>query len=121
MADTATAPTTNRPREYALRAIREGRVCVVHARSVPARDAVPYEVLGRVVGHNGVYSVGYRSGTWSCSCGTEQPCGHRTAVALIVGQVVTAPAEAQPSATCAWCRESGHHEDYCPERAEDAA
>jgi hypothetical protein len=87
MADAA----PGKAREYALRAIREGRVCVVHARSVPARDAVPHEVLGRVVGHNGVYSVGYRSGTWSCSCGTEQPCGHRTAVAQVVGHIVATP------------------------------
>lgn len=121
MAEVATLPAVNKPRAYALKALREGRVCIVHSRSVPSRDAVPHEVLGRVVGHNGVYSVGYRSGTWSCSCGTEQPCGHRTAVALVVGQTVSAPVEASPSASCAWCSEAGHHEDDCPERAEDAA
>lgn len=85
----------DKAREYALRAIREGRVCVVHARSVPARDAVPHEVLGRVVGHNGTYNVGFRSGAWSCSCGKDQPCGHRTAVALVVGSVAT-PAVTKP-------------------------
>lgn len=103
------------PREYALKAIREGRVCVVHARSVPARDAVPHELLARVVGHNGVYSVGFRSGTWSCSCGVEQPCGHRMAVSLVAGHMVPADA-APPSGSCAWCMKPGHHEDDCTER-----
>lgn len=72
-------------RAYALRAVREGRVSIVHARSVPG-SAAPHEVIGRVEGHMGVYRVGFRSGTWSCTCGVEQPCGHRTAVALVTGR-----------------------------------
>lgn len=74
-------------RVYALRALREGRVSIIHARSIPGR-AAPHEVIGRVQGHMGVYRVGLRAGTWSCTCGVEQPCGHRVAVALVTGHWV---------------------------------
>lgn len=72
-------------RAYALKALREQRVCVAHARSVPNREATPFEVLARVQGYHGVYIVGYRGGAWSCTCGKDQPCGHRTAVGLATG------------------------------------
>jgi len=77
--------TASDPRAYALRALREGRVCIAHARSLPGPGTSPHEVLARVTGHHGTYTVGFRSGTWSCTCGKDQPCGHRTAAAIVTG------------------------------------
>lgn len=72
-------------RKYALTALREARVRVVHARSMPNGDMPPHEVMAKVQGHFSTYTVALKAGTWSCTCGKDQPCGHRTAVGLVTG------------------------------------
>lgn len=72
-------------RAKALAYVREGRVVITTATTMP-EQARPVLVVATVHGHRRRYRiVRWACGTWSCTCLDAQICPHIAATALVTG------------------------------------